>query len=105
MLLSIKNAVKELENDTHIKAFVLTSKFNKQVFSAGLDLMEMYQPRSRTHLVDFWTSVQDCWLQLYMSPLASVACINGTSPAGGCLLTQQHVIIALWTTTRNFRLV
>ena len=35
----------------------------------------------------FWTQVQDTWFTLYKSPLATVAAINGTSPAGGCLLS------------------
>lgn len=86
MLGAIKDGVAELEADSKVKAFVLTSKFEGKVFSAGLDLMEMHQPETRADLETFWTAVQDCWLKLYTSPLATVAAINGTSPAGGCLL-------------------
>lgn len=37
-------------------------------------------------LAKFWTSLQDLFLRLYTSRLASVAAIEGHSPAGGCLL-------------------
>lgn len=45
----------------------------------------MYKPEA-TRLREFWTSLQDVWLKLYGSPFATVAAINGHSPAGGCLL-------------------
>ncbi|RLN58851.1 hypothetical protein BBJ28_00010770 [Nothophytophthora sp. Chile5] len=34
----------------------------------------------------FWTALQDLYLRLYTTRLASVAAIEGHSPAGGCLL-------------------
>jgi 3,2-trans-enoyl-CoA isomerase len=57
-------------------------------FSAGLDLSEMYQ-KSATQLGEFWSSLQEMWLSLYGSRLATVAAVNGQSPAGGCLITMS----------------
>lgn len=37
-------------------------------------------------LAKFWASLQDLFLRLYTTRLASVAAIEGHSPAGGCLL-------------------
>ncbi|XP_007435979.1 enoyl-CoA delta isomerase 1, mitochondrial, partial [Python bivittatus] len=55
------------------------------VFSAGLDITEMCG-RSEERLAEFWRAVQELWILLYGSRLATVAAINGSSPAGGCLL-------------------
>ena len=50
MLDAIRAGVGELENAGDVKAFVLTSKFDGKVFSAGLDLLEMHDPASRADL-------------------------------------------------------
>lgn len=86
MLTAIADGVAALEAQPGVKAFVLTSAWEGKVFSAGLDLLEMHEPDDRASLEEFWTAVQDAWLALYTTPLATVASINGTSPAGGCLL-------------------
>lgn len=48
----------------------------------------MYKPE-QTRVREFWTTLQDVWLKLYGSPFATVAAINGHSPAGGCLLAMS----------------
>jgi len=55
------------------------------VFTAGLDLGEMYN-QPRTSVEAFWGSLQDVFLALYGSKLATVCALTGTSPAGGCFL-------------------
>lgn len=35
----------------------------------------MYQPNEE-RLHNFWRALQDMWLQLYMTPLATIAAIN-----------------------------
>jgi 3,2-trans-enoyl-CoA isomerase len=55
------------------------------VFSAGLDLAEMYN-KPRASVCAFWTALQDVFLALYGSKLATVCAINGHAPAGGCFL-------------------
>lgn len=69
------------------RGMILTSSSNS-VFSAGLDITEMYKPQG-DRLREFWTTLQDAWISLYGSPYPTVAVINGHSPAGGCLLAMS----------------
>ena len=72
---------------------VLSSKLNG-LFSAGLDLQEMYKP-NEARAKAFWRSLQELWLRLYAggsavegevggatSSLMLAAAMNGHSPAG-----------------------
>lgn len=72
-----------LEKDKS-RGMILTSA-SSTVFSAGLDILEMYKPKP-DRATDFWTTLQDTWLKLFGSSYPTVAAINGHSPAGGCLL-------------------
>ncbi|XP_033211392.1 enoyl-CoA delta isomerase 1, mitochondrial-like [Belonocnema kinseyi] len=65
------------------KGIVLTSSL-PTIFSAGLDIMEMYKP-DISRCTQFWTTLQDFWLTLYGLEIPIAAAINGASPAGGCL--------------------
>ncbi|RLN58852.1 hypothetical protein BBJ28_00010771 [Nothophytophthora sp. Chile5] len=70
-----------------IHSGMILASSNQRVFSAGLDIMEMYQPQvAPAKISKFWTALQDLYLRLYTTRLASVAAIEGHSPAGGCLL-------------------
>lgn len=60
----------------------------KTVFSAGLDITEMYQPDNH-RLANFWESLQNLWLELYGTGMATVAAIDGHAPAGGCMLVSR----------------
>ena len=51
---------------------------------AGLDLLEMYEPKSVGCLEEFWASFQECWATLYASRLATIAAVGGHAPAAGC---------------------
>ncbi|XP_033747399.1 enoyl-CoA delta isomerase 1, mitochondrial-like [Pecten maximus] len=82
-LTSISIALEKLENEK-CRGLILTSGVPK-IFCAGLDILEMYQPDVE-RLQVFWRSLQDVWLRLYGSKMATIAAINGHSPAGGCLL-------------------
>ncbi|XP_014232185.1 enoyl-CoA delta isomerase 1, mitochondrial-like [Trichogramma pretiosum] len=85
--LDLINALrKALENavDKGSQGIILTSSM-PTVFSAGLDIMEMYKPDLK-RCEEFWHSLQDLWLNLYGMGIPTVAAINGASPAGGCLL-------------------
>ncbi|CAG9793995.1 unnamed protein product [Diatraea saccharalis] len=67
------------------KGMILASA-SPTVFSAGLDIMEMYKPDpKRVEL--FWTTLQGVWLKLFGSTYPTAAAINGHAPAGGCLLS------------------
>ena len=76
------NAVKEAEQDPSIQALVLKSS-NPKVFSAGLDLMELY-PADGARLNEFWTAFQNLYMTLYGTRLACIAAIQGHAPAAGC---------------------
>lgn len=80
----VKAKLHELEADPDIRGVVLGSGV-PGIFSAGLDLRSMHG-RTTDELAVFWTAVQEMWLALYMSPMATVAAISGHAPAGGCLL-------------------
>lgn len=45
------------------------------VFSAGLDILEMYKPDAE-RVRAFWTTLQDVWLKLYGSAFPTAAAIN-----------------------------
>ncbi|XP_031782502.1 enoyl-CoA delta isomerase 1, mitochondrial isoform X2 [Nasonia vitripennis] len=71
--------------DNNSKGIILTSTL-PTVFSAGLDIMEMYKPDIK-RCTEFWHSIQDLYLTLYGMGIPTAAAINGASPAGGCLLS------------------
>lgn len=67
-----------------MQAMVLLSN-GPTTFSAGLDIMEMYQPKA-DRLRLFWSSFQELYFTLYGSRLACIAAIEGHAPAAGCML-------------------
>ncbi|CAH4032873.1 unnamed protein product [Pieris brassicae] len=69
------------------RAMILTSA-SPTVFSAGIDIMEMYKPDMK-RAEQFWSTLQDVWLKLFESKLITAAAVNGHSPAGGCLLAMS----------------
>ncbi|CAG0916054.1 unnamed protein product [Notodromas monacha] len=83
-LKDFREELEKLDQDKACKAVIITSSV-KNIFSAGLDIMEMVKPEPK-RLRDFWLSLQDMWNVLYTYRLPTVALINGHSPAGGCLI-------------------
>lgn len=77
--------LEKLEMDKSCRGLIITSSQPK-VFSAGLDIMEMYK-KSPESCAEFWRAVQEMWLKLYSSNMVTIAAINGSSPAGGCLMS------------------
>ncbi|XP_007499473.1 enoyl-CoA delta isomerase 1, mitochondrial [Monodelphis domestica] len=77
--------LEKLENEKRCRGLIITSASPK-IFSAGLDITEMYG-KSSAHYAEFWKAVQELWLKLYMSNMVVIAAINGSSPAGGCLIS------------------
>ena len=53
--------------------------------SAGLDLTEFYQ-KDRSHVSEFWKTVQDMWHTFYTTGLPVASCISGHCPAGGLII-------------------
>lgn len=77
--------LEKLEMDKACRGLIITSSLPK-VFSAGLDILEFYGT-SPEHCGEFWRAVQEMWLKVYKSNMVTIAAINGSSPAGGCLLS------------------
>eukprot|EP00697_Spironema_sp_BW2_P013174 gnl/Spiro4/3139_TR1524_c0_g1_i1.p1 gnl/Spiro4/3139_TR1524_c0_g1~~gnl/Spiro4/3139_TR1524_c0_g1_i1.p1 ORF type:complete len:243 (+),score=70.06 gnl/Spiro4/3139_TR1524_c0_g1_i1:143-871(+) len=84
LLQELKHAIVACERDQDCRGLLLTSS-TPRVFSTGLDVLEMYRP-DETRLHFFWEALQDLWLTLYVSPLATAAAITGHSTGAGCLL-------------------
>lgn len=80
-------SIAELEKDENVFGMILTSS-NPKIFSAGLDIKEMYKP-DKKRLAAFWKSLQQLFLKLYVSPLITIAAVEGQSPAGGCLMAMS----------------
>ncbi|XP_019878627.2 enoyl-CoA delta isomerase 1, mitochondrial-like [Aethina tumida] len=86
LLNDLSTTFTHLENNK-CRGMILTSASNS-VFSAGLDIMEMYKP-DPDRVRSFWTTLQEMWIKLYGSAYPTVAVINGHSPAGGCLISMS----------------
>lgn len=54
---------------------VRTIQSQPRVFSAGLDILEMYR-KSPERCGEFWRAVQEMWLKLYSSNMVTIAAIN-----------------------------
>ncbi|KAF7393285.1 hypothetical protein HZH66_009118 [Vespula vulgaris] len=83
LLEELKTSLIEVQKN-NCKGIVLTSSL-PTVFSAGLDIMEMYKPDIK-RFTAYWRTLQDTWMTLYGLEIPIAAAINGASPAGGCLL-------------------
>lgn len=83
LLSDISSALDECEKNK-CRGLILTSK-SDGIFSAGLDIFEMYKPDT-DRIKKFWSTLQNTWMKLYGTSYPTVAFINGHSPAGGCLL-------------------
>uniref|UniRef100_A0A8D0BIS2 Enoyl-CoA delta isomerase 1, mitochondrial n=1 Tax=Salvator merianae TaxID=96440 RepID=A0A8D0BIS2_SALMN len=77
-------SLEKLENDKACRGVIITSAV-PQIFSAGLDITEMCG-KNEAHYSEFWKAVQEMWITLYNSSLVTIAAVNGSSPAGGCLI-------------------
>ena len=75
------------DSDSSVRGFVLGSSV-PGIFSAGLQLDELLigEDGDTGPLARYWTSVQEMWLALYTTRLATVAAIPGHCIAGGCIL-------------------
>lgn len=50
-------------------------KASPTVFSAGLDIMEMYKPDMK-RVEEFWTTLQQVWVKLFGANFITAAAIN-----------------------------
>lgn len=77
---------------------MLNLQSNDKVFSAGLDLNEMYRPdKDRARLL--WIKLQDVWLALYSCDLPTAAAINANIISSFIWLYIQISIVILGSRT------
>ena len=81
---AISTSIKEIEANSKIQSVILAST-NPTIFSAGLDVSELVNP-DKDRLPKFWNSLQQLYIDLYSSRLATVAAVQGHAPAAGCFL-------------------
>ena len=80
-------ALADIEEDPKMRGLVFRSGLDKDVFTAGNDLFELYAPKSsEAQYRDFWVAQTSFFARLYQSRLATLALIRGACPAGGCAL-------------------
>uniref|UniRef100_A0A8C5MBH5 Enoyl-CoA delta isomerase 1, mitochondrial n=1 Tax=Leptobrachium leishanense TaxID=445787 RepID=A0A8C5MBH5_9ANUR len=72
LLTEFSITIEKLEVDRSCRGVIFLTSAAPKIFSAGLDITEM--------------SVQELWLLLNGSNMVTIAAINGSSPAGGCLM-------------------
>lgn len=81
---AMRSTLKKLESDREVEVLVITAG-KDGVFSAGLDLKELYSP-DRDRLKSYWAEVQSLMTDLYGTHLGTVARMNGHSIAAGCII-------------------
>lgn len=73
------------EQNPDLKGVIIASDL-PDVFSAGLDIMELYQAEPE-RLKSLWAGVQNLWEKLYGSQKIYIAAVSGHSLALGCLIS------------------
>lgn len=73
----------KLEANPEVKGVILTGQ--PHYFSAGLDLIELYQ-YDKPQMKDFFVSFGALYLELVQFKKPFISAITGHSPAGGCVL-------------------
>ncbi|XP_065912494.1 enoyl-CoA delta isomerase 1, mitochondrial-like [Dysidea avara] len=71
-----------VEKDKKYSAIILSSSI-QGVFSAGLDFQVLLNSHKKDIEV-LWNAMQDAWICLYSTRLATIAAINGHCLAAGC---------------------
>uniref|UniRef100_A0A7S1ESY4 Uncharacterized protein n=1 Tax=Timspurckia oligopyrenoides TaxID=708627 RepID=A0A7S1ESY4_9RHOD len=68
----------------NIRALIISSNISKNIFCAGNDITELYSPGTcKDQFVNFWKIQNNMLIDLYQSPLFTVAAISGFCAAGG----------------------
>ncbi len=83
MVQDLRDIFGKLEADDAVKGVILTGK--PHYFSAGLDLIELYQ-YDKAQMTDFFVSFGALYLELVQFKKPFISAITGHSPAGGTVL-------------------
>ena len=73
-LTALNIQLEKFENAKDLKGVIVTSNV-KNIFSAGLDIMEMYDNKP-DRIRQFWSALQEFWIKLYGSNKIYIAAIN-----------------------------
>lgn len=77
-----------LEADPEVRAIIIQSGLKKNVFTAGLDIKELYLPMTtKERFAEYWEALSGCFVKVYSSKKATASAIKGACPAGGCCLS------------------
>lgn len=85
-LAEFADGMRSLEADKSVKGIMITSAHHGKVFSAGFDILEMYNKNDES-LRTFWSNVHEWYFSVFGCSKPVVAAINGHAPAGGCALS------------------
>ena len=83
MIKELHLLVQSIDTDDNIGGLIITGKEN--FFSAGLDLIELYD-YNHEEIALFWRSFLSLQAKMVAFKKPMVAAISGHSPAGGCVL-------------------
>lgn len=83
MVAELSEMVKNIENDDNIGGLIITG--NEGFFSAGLDLIELYE-YDEVDIRKFWIDFLGLVSTLASFRKPFISAISGHSPAGGCVL-------------------
>jgi len=77
--------LESLEADKEIRGLVFQSGLKRSVYTAGLDIKELYRhTTSQERQLEFWTAMSKALIKIYSTPMVTAAAIKGACPAGGC---------------------
>ncbi|KDD76904.1 enoyl-CoA hydratase/isomerase [Helicosporidium sp. ATCC 50920] len=80
-------ALESLEANPAVRGVIIQSGLQRDVFTAGNDMKELYAPMtSEERYQRFWTVSNTAIARLHSSRLATVCAVRGACPAGGCVL-------------------
>eukprot|EP00427_Karlodinium_veneficum_P040776 CAMPEP_0169268106 /NCGR_PEP_ID=MMETSP1016-20121227/47587_1 /TAXON_ID=342587 /ORGANISM="Karlodinium micrum, Strain CCMP2283" /LENGTH=229 /DNA_ID=CAMNT_0009352723 /DNA_START=23 /DNA_END=709 /DNA_ORIENTATION=- len=80
-------AYDECAADRSVRCVIFQSGLKKPVFTAGLDINELYSPgTSWERFQEYWSLLTTVLTKIYSSSMLTIAAINGHCPAGGCIL-------------------
>lgn len=84
---SLLAAFEQVNADDTVRCIIFQSGLKKNVFTAGLDFLELYAPKTtEKKLYEFWGTLSKCLTSIYGCSKLTIAAIAGACPAGGCCL-------------------
>lgn len=83
MVQELRDIFNAFSTNAEVKGVILTGQ--PHYFSAGLDLIELFQ-YNKDQIRDFFSSFGSLYLELVQFKKPFISAINGHSPAGGCVL-------------------